>query len=951
MKSIYKTLLVLLLSCCQYYMAAAQDRTNAYGYQFTAEELAQYPQKTDLPTVYLDVYRMNVDATTGEATLALDEHGNPQRIDYTEVFGTKYDWYYSANIIIRDDNGTIEERNQSTTVRGRGNSTWNLGNNQYKKGLRLKFDKKVALLGDGYANSKSWTLLANNYDPTLIRNAMTYELGKKIGMPFCPAYKFVDLVVCGHYMGTYQFSDQVQVAKDRVNIDENTGYFLELFGGWGFVEDPYFYINSTAIGVNIKSPDPDVTSSGETSDPKYAALKTWMGKVADLAYNGHYDRPVTWRTYVDVDAAVRAMIGMDITGNYDGAKGNNYVYMNDLDSKLFFGPLWDLDLAWGGLVNNKNMTERHFWDNGEDDTQAVNLYKVYKRVFENDPYFVKALWEKWQQVYNGGSIITYLQNKADALHVKVANSAALNFKSEAEGGAGHSLNKNNWNEYNVYADWDATVTVMKTFIHDHIEWLNTNYKARYDALDCDNLPEIPQSEFYDEGEGDYNSHIYIYYADPANVRANATLTISLQGTNPHFDIFTTQQYTPWIKTNGTNAPYDYERQLTAEDVSELKSNGYSFRLVVYEGTCDSISLTPPACTEHNYENCEYAKQTDGTYRRMCTVCSEVETEGDVYYQFTVYPESETANAPIYATSWAPSEEHPNSVAAITVDNGKEPAGYNIINRTKNADGDKQCADFRLTDGHPYFSDDAFAAATATYSRNVSNEWGTMVLPFKQQNAVTATANYYHLSEVSGTGEEQTLVLTPIQPEIEDNASAFVPVFFRAKEGVTTVNVTATNVKVKKSKADTDITNSTVAGWTLKGVMEQTVFNVGAGQADEGRNLYYISNNKFWHATGKLTMNPFRAYIETDTPSQAARFALFADDSAQPTAISQPTQGTVIACVEQGGLRLSGAAGAKVRVSSIGGSLLFDAAMGDGQSVFLPLAAGIYIVNGTKVMIK
>ena len=48
-----------------------------------------------------------------------------------------------------------------------------------------------------------------------------------------------------------------------------------------------------------------------------------------------------------LDTAVSAFIAEDITGNYDGCVGNNYAYMNDLESKLFFGPLWDFDLAWG----------------------------------------------------------------------------------------------------------------------------------------------------------------------------------------------------------------------------------------------------------------------------------------------------------------------------------------------------------------------------------------------------------------------------------------------------------------------------------------------------------------------------------------------------------------------------------------------------------------------------
>lgn len=949
MKIFNKALLALLLSCSQCYLSA-QDRSKAHGYAFSEEELASYPQKTDLPTVYLQVYKTTVDSETGATSLTLDGDGNPQLEDYTTVFGTKNDWYYITQIIIRDDNGTIEERNETTGLRGRGNSTWNLGNGQYKKGLRLKFPSKVKLLGDSFANAKSWTLLANNYDPTLIRNAMAYELGKKVGMTFCPAYKFVDLVVCDHYMGTYQISDQVQIGKGRIDINEATGYFMELVGGWNYSEDPYFYAGTAGIGINIKSPDPDVaTADGVTTDPKYNDLKTWMGKVADLAYTGLYDRPECWRKYVDMDAAINAMIGMDITGNYDGAKGNNYASLNDLDSKLVFGPLWDLDLAWGGLVNNRDMTQRHFWDNGED----LQLPKVYQHVFESDPYFVKALYERWQQIYDNGNIINYLQTKAETIHNMVANSAMLNFKSEDEGGAGHLLNKKMWNEGNVYADWDATLTVMKTFIHDHIEWLNNNYKERYDALGCASLAEIPESGLFDDGIGEHG-HNYTFIATANQVRVGATLTITLEGNGAYFNAYTTNKYTAWISTYNS-APLVFTKELTADDVSSLRANGNSFTICVYGGgTCSSVTLVAPPCTEHNYTNCEYAKQPDGTYRRMCTVCSEVETNGEVYYQFTVYPESETPNAPIYATSWTPDTEHPNSVATITVALGAEPTtGYNIVNTTKNAAGDKTCADFRLSDGHPYFSDDAFVAATASYSRNVSNTWGTMVLPFKQQNAVTATASYYHLKSVSGTGPEQTFVLTPIQPEIEDNASAFVPVFFRrANDDVSTVSVSATNVKVKKSNSKTNMTSSLVDGWTLKGVMQRTVFNVSSGQADAGRNLYYISNNKFYHATGTLTMNPFRAYMEyTSSEPAAARFNLIVDDDSQSTAVSKITADAVIVCVEQGGLRIEGAAGTSVRVSSVGGTLLLDTVLPDNKTLFIPLQSGVYIVNGNKVVVK
>lgn len=168
----------------------------------------QYPQKTELPTIYL---------TTDN--------------DFTWTAQTpKSEEYMSATIVIADKNGTIKQRNESVTFRGRGNSTWNCGSK--KKPWRLKFSTKTALLTEqdanyqpvnNYADAKSWTLLANVYDKTLMRNAIANELGKAYGMEFCPAYRFVDLVVNGNYMGTYQISDHVQVDKKRVNVNSKTG--------------------------------------------------------------------------------------------------------------------------------------------------------------------------------------------------------------------------------------------------------------------------------------------------------------------------------------------------------------------------------------------------------------------------------------------------------------------------------------------------------------------------------------------------------------------------------------------------------------------------------------------------------------------------------------------------------------------------------------------------------
>lgn len=852
-------LLVAAAWCVQVKAQEETDRTKAYGYRFTETELAQYPQKTNLPTVYLEVYKTTV--VDGKAQ-PIAEGETPELEDLNTVFGTKNDWYYNAQIIIRDDNGTIEERKEPTTVRGRGNATWDISANSdglLKKPLRLKFPQKTALLGSDYATEKSWTLLANHYDATLIRNAMANVIGNKVGLAFCPAYKFVDLIVNGTYMGTYQISDQVQVAEKRVPINEETGYFVEgiTMNRDGFLEDPYLALSYTGgwMNVNIKSPDPDIeTANGVTQDRKYADLKTHLEKIANLANNGPYNQPENWRKYVDITSAVNAFIAEDITGNYDGCVGNNYAYMNDLESKLFFGPLWDFDLAWGGKVNSTDMTDKHFWRSYTDNFGGL-CSKVY-----NDPYFVKVLYERWLEVYDNGNLVSFLQGKADEIKNSIAASVTLNYASKNNGGAGESINKPDWADANNYADLEATYTVMKTFIAEHIAWLNTEYKNQYNALGCENLAEIPdevaegQKGFIFLGQNayfnsNYGEYAYKFVGTERNMVEGATLTIIGDATD--IDSYV-----------GSSRLWDDKKEiiLTADDVSALATNNYTIDIVSWGGTISNVEIT---CS-HYYTDCQYTKQDDGTYRQVCTDCGKVDND-NVIYKFTVYPES-AESTELYAKSWEPTNDNPNSIAMISVTADDAPNGTNIVNNGT-------CADFVLTDGHPFYCPSKFTATLATYSRSVTNDWGTIVLPFKYQEASNETVSFYHLKEVSTAGDDKQLVLTPIDPTQDGNASAYTPVFFkRANKNVNEITVTGNDVKVK---ASTEPMSRTTGDWTLKGVMETLKIDVTTEPWSD-KNIYYISNDHFWHATGKVNIKPFRAYLES-TQAVSSAIGLMVDD--------------------------------------------------------------------------
>ena len=73
-------------------------------------------------------------------------------------------------------------------------------------------------------------LLANAGDKTLVRNALTKEIGDAVGLPFTPGYCFVDLVLNGKYVGTYQVTEYLEADANRVNVDEDNGLLIQMTG-------------------------------------------------------------------------------------------------------------------------------------------------------------------------------------------------------------------------------------------------------------------------------------------------------------------------------------------------------------------------------------------------------------------------------------------------------------------------------------------------------------------------------------------------------------------------------------------------------------------------------------------------------------------------------------------------------------------------------------------------
>ncbi len=395
-----------------------------------------YPQKSNLPTVYIE--------TENHQPITSKETYIKATLRYVDADGEKY---YDA-----------------LGIRGRGNSTWKLA----KKPYRIKFDKKQEFLGSKRAKAKSWTLLANYADKSLMRNALAAHLGDFAGQPFTAAAQFVDLVLNGNYVGNYQISDQVEVRGKRVDIieqedpmtDESNitgGYLLEIDG---FADsEPCKFTTTRGVKITVKSPDDEII---DTRQVNY--IRNYIQSFENALFSADFTNPSTgYRHYVDEETLVSWYVASEMTANPD-AFWSTYIYKNQDDPKIYWGPLWDYDIAFNNCKRQGDMTRRLVLKDGF----GADLTGVWIRRMWEDPWFVDAVNRKWKSMVDNG-LQEYLLKFIDDKQTELSASQTLDGKI-------WPINRRVYDEYQIFSTYSATVDFLRKFVKERISYLSETFE-------------------------------------------------------------------------------------------------------------------------------------------------------------------------------------------------------------------------------------------------------------------------------------------------------------------------------------------------------------------------------------------------------------------------------------------------------------------------------------------
>lgn len=240
------------------------------------------------------------------------------------------------------------------SIKGRGNSTWILP----KKPYNITFYDDAAYSGkDGVkmidgVKAKKWSLVANYFDATLIRNKLALDLAQEMGIGL--ESKFVDLWVNGVYYGNYLLTP-----KNDYNTPDG-GYCLEndnyIEPGESFQLPGMFEIASlpgiTSFGsgyynrITLKNMGDTAAAKGENLQ----TIKTYFNKAwkALLDYDSE-----DYQNYFDLESWSKMYLMYEVSKTYDAYAGSILMHRDGLtkNDKLIAGPAWDYDVAFGRTLH------------------------------------------------------------------------------------------------------------------------------------------------------------------------------------------------------------------------------------------------------------------------------------------------------------------------------------------------------------------------------------------------------------------------------------------------------------------------------------------------------------------------------------------------------------------------------------------------------------------------
>ena len=334
-------------------------------------------------------------------------------------------------------------------------------------------NNNVELLG--MPSENDWVLNGIAFDPSLIRDYLSYNLSRQIGN-YATRTAYCEVVINGEYKGLYILQEKIKAGSDRVNVlkigtsditsPNVTGGFItkadKTTGGDPIAWSMPSY--TTTVDFIHELPKPAAVQPAQTTYiyNQFLQLASTSNANATSVINGY-------PSVIDVPSFVDFMLINELASNADAYQFSTYFH-KDRNGKLRAGPIWDFNLTYGNdlFLWGYDRSKTNIWQFSNGDNEGA---KFWTDLF-NNPMYKCYFAKRWNQLTQTGQPLNYssLVQFIDA---------TLSYISEAK--------VREHQKWGTVTNQDTEITNLKAFLSNRISWITTNLGS---YSDCNSV-EIP----------------------------------------------------------------------------------------------------------------------------------------------------------------------------------------------------------------------------------------------------------------------------------------------------------------------------------------------------------------------------------------------------------------------------------------------------------------------------
>lgn len=430
---------------------------------------------SNLPIVVLDTYNVDIpDEPKIDGTMGIIYNGENQLNQLSDPFN---EFYGQIAIEKRgSSSNTFPMKSYGLETRGPDSVNYNVS----------LFD---------WPSDNDWILYAPYTDKSLIRNVLTYDLGRQMGQ-YAPRTKLCEVILNGSYIGVYVLMERIKINPGRVNVDPlNYTDTLnnQLTGGY------IIKVDKTTSGGVIAWTSPFTAQAPSTGPIYYQMHDPDISELHPLQLNYIHDYVDNWETalkgvnfanpqigfraFSDELSFIDYMLINELSKNVDGYRISTFLHKKRVSEggKIHAGPLWDFNLGWGN-ANYCQGGQTTGWEinfNSVCQGNGPSMNPFWLNRMLQDTVFANNLNCRWSYLRTSILSDEHLMNYIDSLGTILEEPAQRNYDRWP------ILGVYVWPNNFIGNTYQEELTYMKNWILARTAWMDANMFGTCSSLSID----------------------------------------------------------------------------------------------------------------------------------------------------------------------------------------------------------------------------------------------------------------------------------------------------------------------------------------------------------------------------------------------------------------------------------------------------------------------------------